>query len=190
MIVENLTRWDTDDLVRLLELARGVAPAYLSKRRKLWTDDETRIVFRHYSSVSLLVAARPRKRTNAGSILLRRPGRVEINVVDALATVLDDGGSGVGRMPPDMLEEVWLAAIGFMLLTWTGAYLKPKPVVPAGLKIRVARTRGKVAPRWAEHQLEEARAELRRREARWKSDRARLASRITQLEARLEKHTP
>lgn len=193
MIIENLTRWDTDDLVRLLELARGVAPAHVSKSRKLWANDETAIVFRHYSSTVALVVAWPHKRTNTGAILLRRPGRCDISVVDALATVLDSndgGGSGVGRMPPDMLEEVWLATIGFMLLTYTGAYLKPKPVVPAGLQIRVARDRGKAAPRWVERQLEQARIELRLREARWKFGRARLVGRIARLEAQLEKHTP
>jgi hypothetical protein len=31
MIVENLTRWGTDDLVRLLERAREAAPQYATK---------------------------------------------------------------------------------------------------------------------------------------------------------------
>ncbi len=192
MIAENLTRWDTDDLVRLLELARGVAPAHVSKSLKLWANDETAIVFRHYSSTDHLVAARPHKRTNTGSILLRRPGRCDISVVDALATVLDDddGGTGVGRMPPDMLEAVWLEAVAFMLTAYSGHHLKPKPVLPAGLQIRVARDRGKAAPRWVERQLEQARTELRLRKARWIFGRARLVGRIARLEAQLEKHTP
>ena len=190
MIVENLTRWDTDDLVRLLERAREAAPAHASKSWKPWTGAETVVVVRHYSSTEKLVTGQPDKRANSGALLLRRPGRVDISIVDALASVISDDGGGSGRMPPDMLEEVWMAAVAFMLTAYAGRYLKPRPVLPAGLQIRVARARGKVAPKWVQHKLAQARDELHRRELRWEADRARLADRIAQLEAKLESYDP
>lgn len=192
MIVENLTRWDTDDLVRLLDRAREVAPVYATKHCKPWTNDETIVVVRHYSSTERLIAPKPSRRTNTGALLIRRPGRVDIGVVDALASIADgdggDGAHGIRRMPHDMLNKVWATVVGFMIGSYSIAHLKPALVPPGDLQVRVARCRGTAAPKWIEHQLGQARIALQQAEKRWVSERARLAGRVAQLEARLEGH--
>lgn len=184
MIVENLTRWDGDDLHCLLTKAVEVARQYAAQPYyAAWVRSTTVVVARHYSSTKATVRIHAEKRRNAATLLIRRPGRVPLGVVDALASVTD---GGVGRMPSEMLTEVWCEAVAFAIGAWSPRQLNPQPAVPDGLRVRVARTKGTAAPRWLQLQLDAERAELRRLELRWKKDKARLTSRIAQLETKLE----
>lgn len=171
MIFENLTSWNTEDLRQVLDLALSVAN---DRGKKIVLRVDTPIVARHYTARKGLVAATFHRETRSCILRLRRPGRVEVEAVDALASIAD---GGIGRMPRAMVEYIFLAGVALATgRSYRDGWLQfadrigPPPPELAHLRVRASRTRHRRAPAWLGRQLEAAEREMARIHDRWKSE--------------------
>ena len=171
MIFENLTRWNTEDLRKVLDLSLSIAN---DRGDKIKLRVDTPVVARHYTAKNGFVSAGSDRTSRSAILRLRRPGRVDVEVVDALASVMD---GGCGRMPREMIEHLFLAGVA---LARGGSYQdsyrhfasqsRPLPAELDALQVRVSRTRHRRSPAWLRRQLEAAERELKRIHERWKGE--------------------
>jgi len=186
LIFENLTSWNTEDLRRVMDLALSVVN---DKGEKVGVRVDTPIVARHYTARSGLVSASFDPNTRSAILRLRRPGRVDLEVVDALASVMD---GALGRMPREMVEHVFLGGLALVRGRsyqdgWTSWAAKDKPPPPEldEIQVRASRTRHRRSPAWLRRQLEAAEKEMDRINASWRSEVGLQQRKIDAIRAKL-----